>query len=267
MSAMTETTLDEMLAAAERAPDPGGAPIDPATVRIPVRLRIRRFLPEVDTEPHWEVYELECLPTDRLLDALMKVKGEIDGTLTFRRSCAHGICGSDAMRINGRNRLACKALIRDLDPTEEITVEAIKGLPLEKDLVVDMEPFFAAYREVKPFLITDGHEPTRERLQSQADRERFDDTTKCILCAACTTSCPVYWTDGQYFGPAAIVSAHRFIFDSRDEGGAERLEILNDREGVWRCRTTFNCTEACPRGIEVTKAIQEVKRALLFRRI
>jgi succinate dehydrogenase / fumarate reductase iron-sulfur subunit len=196
----------------------------------------------------------------------MRVKAEIDGTLTFRRSCAHGICGSDAMRINGRNRLACKTLVRDLNPSHEITVEAIKGLPLEKDLVVDMEPFFAAYRDVKPFLVTTGQQPTRERLQTQADRERFDDTTKCILCAACTTSCPVFWSDGQYFGPAAIVNAHRFIFDSRDEGAEERLEILNDREGVWRCRTTFNCTEACPRGIEVTKAIQEVKRALIFRR-
>ena len=157
--------------------------------------------------------------TDRVLDALHKIKWEQDGSLTFRRSCAHGVCGSDAMRINGRNRLACKTLLKDLDPDKPITVEAIKGLPLEKDLVVDMEPFFQSYREVMPFLITTGHEPTRERLQSADDRERFDDTTKCILCAACTTSCPVFWTDGQYFGPAAIVNAHRFIFDSRDEGG------------------------------------------------
>ena len=134
-----------------------------------------------------------------------------------------------------------------------------------KDLVVDMEPFFAAYRSVMPFLITGGSEPTRERLQSPEDRHRYDDTTKCILCAACTTSCPVFWSDGQYFGPQAIVGAHRFIFDSRDEGGQQRLEILNDVEGVWRCRTTFNCTDACPRGIEVTQAIQEVKRALIFR--
>jgi len=206
-------------------------------------------------------------PKDRFLDALHEVKWTIDGTLTFRRSCAHGICGSDAMRINGRNRLACKTLVKDLDPDHDITVEAIKGLPLQKDLVVDMEPFFAAFREVRPFLVADGQEPTRERLQSAEQRERFDDTTKCILCAACTTSCPVFWTDGQYFGPAAIVAAHRFIFDSRDDAAEDRLEILNDREGVWRCRTTFNCTEACPRGIEITKAIQEVKRALLSRRI
>ena len=153
-----------------------------------------------------------------MLTALEKIKGEIDGTLTFRRSCGHGICGSDAMRINGRNRLACKTLVKDLDISKPITVEAIKGLPLEKDLVVDMEPFFDAYRAVLPFLITDGHEPSRERLQSAEDRAKFDDTTKCILCACCTTSCPVYWTDGQYFGPAAIVAANRFIFDSRDAG-------------------------------------------------
>ena len=201
-----------------------------------------------------------------MLDALHKIKWYLDGSLTFRRSCAHGVCGSDAMRINGKNRLACKALVKDVNPSKPITVEPIKGLPVLKDLVVDMEPFFDAYRAVKPFLVTTGNEPTRERLQSQADRDRFDDTTKCILCAACTTSCPVYWTDGQYFGPPAIVSAHRFIFDSRDEGADQRLEILNDKEGVWRCRTTFNCTEACPRGIQVTKAIQEVKRALIFRR-
>ena len=130
-----------------------------------------------------------------------------------------------------------------------------------------MEPFFESYRAVQPWLINDGHEPTRERLQTPAERERFDDTTKCILCAACTSACPVFWNDGDYFGPAAIVNAHRFIFDSRDTGAEERLEILSDREGVWRCRTTFNCTEACPRGIEVTQAIQEVKRALIARRI
>ena len=231
-----------------------------------VTIKILRYNPEFSEEAKYESYQVTAEPTDRVLDALHKVKWDLDGTLTFRRSCAHGVCGSDAMRINGKNRLACKTLIKDVNPSEPITVEPIKGLPVLKDLVVDMEPFFDAYRSVMPFLVTDGNEPTRERLQSQKDRDRFDDTTKCILCAACTTSCPVYWTDGQYFGPQAIVGAHRFIFDSRDEGTDQRLEILNDKEGVWRCRTTFNCTEACPRGIEVTKAIQEVKRALIFRR-
>ena len=232
-----------------------------------VTLKVRRFDPEGDGEPTWQEFEVPVERGDRVLDALHHVKWYLDGSLTFRRSCAHGVCGSDAMRINGKNRLACKTLIKDLNPDKEITVEPIKGLPVLKDLVVDMEPFFDAYRSIMPFLVTDGHEPSRERIQSQSDRERFDDTTKCILCAACTTSCPVFWSDGQYFGPQAIVGAHRFIFDSRDEGTEQRLEILNDKEGVWRCRTTFNCTDACPRGIEVTKAIQEVKRALIFRRV
>ncbi|MFF9361792.1 MULTISPECIES: succinate dehydrogenase iron-sulfur subunit [Streptomyces] len=238
-----------------------------ASPYITVTLRIRRFNPEVSPEVHWEDFQLEMDPKERVLDGLNKIKWDLDGTLTFRRSCAHGICGSDAMRINGKNRLACKTLIKDVNPGKPITVEPIKGLTALKDLVVDMDPFFQAYRDVMPFLVTnDTNEPTRERLQSAEDRERFDDTTKCILCAACTSSCPVFWNDGQYFGPAAIVNAHRFIFDSRDDAGEQRLEILNDRDGVWRCRTTFNCTDACPRGIEVTKAIQEVKRALITRR-
>ncbi len=229
-----------------------------------ITLIIRRFIPEVDDEARWESFDVSVYSTDRILDALHKIKWEQDGTLSFRRSCAHGICGSDAMRINGRNRLACKTLIKDLDITQPIYVEAIKGLPLEKDLIVDMEPFFEAYRAVKPFLIANSTpEEGKERTQSIAQRSIFDDTTKCILCAACTTSCPVFWTDGQYFGPAAIVNAHRFIFDSRDDAADVRLDILNDKEGVWRCRTTFNCTEACPRGIEVTQAIAEVKQAVL----
>ncbi|MFD7435031.1 succinate dehydrogenase iron-sulfur subunit [Streptomyces sp. NPDC059861] len=238
-----------------------------ASPYITVTFRIRRFNPEVSADATWEDFQLEIDPKERVLDGLHKIKWDLDGTLTFRRSCAHGICGSDAMRINGKNRLACKTLIKDINPEKPITVEPIKGLTVLKDLIVDMDPFFQAYRDVMPFLITkDTNEPTRERLQSAEDRERFDDTTKCILCAACTSSCPVFWNDGQYFGPAAIVNAHRFIFDSRDEAGEQRLEILNDRDGVWRCRTTFNCTDACPRGIEVTKAIQEVKRALITRR-
>ncbi|MGV9872990.1 succinate dehydrogenase iron-sulfur subunit [Streptomyces cellulosae] len=258
---MATPVLDKADAAG--SPEPGFAD----SPYVTVTLRIRRFNPEVSADATWEDFQLEIDPKERVLDALHKIKWDLDGTLTFRRSCAHGICGSDAMRINGKNRLACKTLIKDINPEKPITVEAIKGLTVLKDLVVDMEPFFQAYRDVMPFLITkDTNEPTRERLQSAEDRERFDDTTKCILCAACTSSCPVFWNDGQYFGPAAIVNAHRFIFDSRDEAGEQRLEILNDKDGVWRCRTTFNCTDACPRGIEVTKAIAEVKRALITRR-
>jgi succinate dehydrogenase / fumarate reductase, iron-sulfur subunit len=194
------------------------------------------------------------------------VKWYVDGTLALRRSCGHGVCGSDAMVINGVNRLACKVLCRNLD--HPVTVEPIRGLKVEKDLIVDMEPFFAGYRAVQPWLVPDDTDPGgRERLQSPAERARYDDTTKCILCAACTTSCPIFWGDEAYVGPAAIVNAHRFIFDSRDAGDRERLDILSAREGAFRCRTTFNCTEACPRGIKVTEAIQEVKRAILYKKV
>jgi succinate dehydrogenase iron-sulfur subunit len=204
-----------------------------------VTLRVRRFNPETDSESRIETYDVPADPMDRVLDLLHWVKWNVDGSLTFRRSCAHGICGSDAMLINGTNRLACKVLVREVG--DQITVEPLRGLPVNKDLLVDMEPFFASYREVLPYLINDDPAPDTERRQSQADRE--------------------------YFGPAAIVNAHRFIFDSRDRGAAQRLTVLNDKEGVWRCRTTFNCTDACPRGIKVTQAIQEVKRALLFRKV
>ncbi len=230
-----------------------------------VTLKIKRFNPEVDRKPHWERYAAEVDPTDRVLDALHYVKWHLDGTLTFRRSCAHGVCGSDAMVINGRNALACTRLVQDEGTT--ITLEPIRGLPIIKDLLVDMEPFFAQYRSVLPYLINDENPGDRERLQSSEEREHFEDTTKCILCAACTTSCPVFWGNGSYVGPAAIVNAHRFIFDSRDRAGAERLEILNSSSGAWRCRTAFNCTEACPRDIKVPQAIQEVKRAILFEHI
>jgi succinate dehydrogenase / fumarate reductase iron-sulfur subunit len=229
-----------------------------------VQLRILRYDPERDQKPHWEQYTVEAEPTAPLLDLLHTVKWHQDGSLTFRRSCAHGVCGSDAMLINGRNRLACKIRVDQLG--KKISVAPLPGLKVIKDLVVDMDEFFAKYRSVMPFQVDDDVMPARERRQSQEDRERYDDTTKCILCAACTTSCPVFWADEEYFGPAAIVNAHRFIFDSRDQGAAQRLTVLNDKEGVWRCRTTFNCTDACPRGIKVTQAIQEVKRTLLFRK-
>ncbi len=230
-----------------------------------VTIKIKRFNPEKDSEPHWREYQVEAEPTDRLLDALNYIKWNIDGTLTYRRSCAHGVCGSDAMLINRRNGLACKLLLKNLGNT--ITVEPMRGLPLIKDLLVDMEGFFAKYRAVKPYLMADSPEPEKERLQSPAERAVFDDTTKCILCAACNTSCPSFWSNEDYVGPAAIVQAHRFIFDSRDEGHEERLAILNERDGVWRCHTIFNCVEACPRDINITRAIGEVKRTLAFRRL
>jgi succinate dehydrogenase / fumarate reductase iron-sulfur subunit len=231
-----------------------------------VTLKIFRYNPEVDKKHHYEKYKLEAEPTDRVLDLLEHIKGYVDGTLSFRRSCAHGVCGSDAMRINGRNKLACKVLVQDLG-TKKITVEPLLGLQVIKDLIVDMEPFFDHFRSVLPYLVNDDPPPKQERQQSIAQRERFDDTTKCILCAACTTSCPSFWANGRYVGPAAIVNAHRFIFDSRDQGGAERLQILNDQFGVYRCHTIFNCTDACPREIQITQAIGEVKRAIATGRI
>ena len=234
-----------------------------------ITLRVRRFNPEVDKKPYWGNYTLkDCGPTNRVLELLHRVKWEQDGTLTLRRSCAQGICGSDAMRINGRNRLACKVLVQEFGDSTTIQVEPILGMKVIKDLVVDFEPFFAHYRSVLPYLVNDdpvapdAQGRNRERLQTIADRERFDDTTKCILCACCTTSCPSYWANGEYVGPASIVQAHRFIFDSRDHASKDRLNILGDPDGVWRCRTIYNCTPACPREIEVTKAIGEVKLAI-----
>ena len=222
-----------------------------------VTLRIRRFNPEADAEPHWEEYTVSAEPSDRVLDLLHQVKWYQDGTLTFRRSCAHGVCGSDAMLINGRNRLACEYLVKDAG--SRISVEPIRGLPLEKDLLVDMEPFFEQYKSVMPYLVNDDPvEDGRERRQSPGDRDRYEDTSRCILCAACTTSCPVFWSDPSYVGPAAIVNAHRFLTDSRDHAHEERLQIMADANGVWRCRTVFNCVEACPRDIKITRAILEV---------
>jgi succinate dehydrogenase / fumarate reductase, iron-sulfur subunit len=230
-----------------------------------VTIKIKRQNPEMPgkDKPYWQEFTLKDVdPTDRLLEMLHRVKWEQDGTLTLRRSCAHGVCGSDAMRINGVNALACKVLSQDLGDTA--TVEPILGLPVIKDLVVDMEPFFDHYKSVMPFFVNDTPVPSngRERLQTREDRERFDDTTKCILCAACTTSCPSFWANGKYVGPAAIVQAHRFIFDSRDKAATERLNALAEPNGVWRCRTIYNCTPACPRDIQVTKAIGEVKLAI-----
>jgi len=229
-----------------------------------VTLKILRRDPANSAKPGWQTYSVEAEPMDRVLDLLHKVKWYQDSSLAFRRSCGHGVCGSDAMVINGINRLACKTLVKDLGTV--IQVEPLRGFPVEKDLVVNLDGFFSAYRAVHPYLINEESPPERERLQSPEDRARFDSSTKCILCAACTTSCPVFWVNGSYIGPAAIVQAHRFIYDSRDHGLRERMVALNASTGVWRCRTAYNCTEACPRGIPVTQTIEEVKRALLYDR-
>lgn len=228
-----------------------------------ITIKIFRYNPEKDKRGHYEVYKVEGDENDRVLDVLEYIKGNYDGTLSFRRSCAHGVCGSDAIRINGRNQLACKTLVRDVGAN--ITVDPILGLKIVKDLIVDMEPFFDNYKKVLPYFINNSPLPEggRERLQSPEDRARFDETTKCILCACCTTSCPSYWANGEYYGPAAIVTAHRFIFDSRDEAADLRLQILSETDGVARCHTAYNCTEACPREIKITRAIGEVKMAMV----
>ncbi len=230
-----------------------------------VTLKIRRFNPENDKGSYWQEFKLDVEPTDRLLDALNEIKWSQDGTLSYRRSCAHGICGSCAMRVNGANVLACKVLMKNLGST--VTIAPLPGFNVIKDLIVDFDWFFELYRSVSPYLINNSPAPEKERLQSPEERELFDDTTKCILCACCTSSCPPYWGNPDFVGPSAIVNAHRFLFDSRDEGAEQRLDVLNSRQGVWRCRTVFNCTKACPREIKVTLAIEQVKRLLLNRSI
>src|ERR1700743_734894 len=208
---MAESDTVESAETVDTSLDPPLPPVPDGAVIVTVK--IARFNPDAPdayaNTGGWQSFRFPCLPSDRLLNLLIYIKSYLDGTLTFRRSCAHGVCGSDAMRINGVNRLACKGLMRDLLPKKPgkaltLTVEPIRGLPGEKDPVVARAPFFAASRAVKPYLITSGNPPTRERIQSPTDRARYDDTTKCILCARCTTSWRVFWSAGQYYGPAAI---------------------------------------------------------------
>jgi succinate dehydrogenase / fumarate reductase iron-sulfur subunit len=230
-----------------------------------ITLKIQRFDNEHDEKPYFQEFDIEAEPNDRLLDALMFVKTNIDGSLSLRKSCAHGICGSDAMVINGTERLACKTLIKDVAGTNNslITVEPLKSMPVQKDLMVDQHRFFETYRAVKPFLINNEPPVGKERLQTPEERLRFDDTTNCILCAACYSACPVIQgKNPEFIGPAAVVNAARFIFDSRDTGIEERLPVLDHVNGVWPCENHFNCTRVCPRGIKVTKNINATKKEI-----
>lgn len=220
--------------------------------------KIKRFDPERDTSPHWETYKLNMEPFDRLLEALIKIKDMFDGTLTFRRSCAHGICGSCAMMINGKNSLACQTLIKDLP--NHVTIEPLPAFPVIKDLVVDMEPFFGQNTKVMPYLINNEPPPERERLQSPDDQHKVEESITCIMCSSCTSSCPSYWADKEYLGPSALLKAFRFIFDSRDRAQDERLERITKDNGLWRCHSIYNCVEACPKGIDVTGHISKLKR-------
>jgi succinate dehydrogenase / fumarate reductase iron-sulfur subunit len=229
------------------------------------RFRIRRFDPERDASPRWEEFVVEMEPFERLLDGLMQVKDYRDGSLTFRRSCAHGICGSCAMKINGKNRLACQTLSRDMPET--IVFEPLPAFPVVKDLVVDMDPFFEKIEKVLPYLVNNEPPPERERLQSPGDQHRILEAITCILCGCCTSACPVYWADKEYRGPAAILKAARFILDTRDRAAAERVGSITGADGIWRCHSIFNCVEVCPKEIDVTGHISEMKRIAVKKRL
>ncbi|MCX7833133.1 MAG: succinate dehydrogenase iron-sulfur subunit [Ignavibacteria bacterium] len=223
-----------------------------------VTLSILRFDPEKDERPYRKEYTIDAEPTDRILDCLDKVKWEQDGSLSYRRSCSHGICGSDAMMINGKNRLACQVLVKDFKK-KYIKIDPLPALPIIKDLIVDMDLFFAKYEIVKPYLINKQQPPQKERLQSPEDRALIDESVNCILCGACSTSCPSQWTNENYLGPAALLKAYRFIFDSRDEAANERLDIIDTPDGLWRCHTIFNCVEVCPKEINITWHLSQLK--------
>jgi succinate dehydrogenase / fumarate reductase, iron-sulfur subunit len=229
-----------------------------------VILEIQRFNPEEDTAPHVESYEVEAEPTDRVLDALMEIKRGQDRTIAFRRSCAHGVCGSDAMRINGKEALACKTLIQDVAETEGtvIRLEPLRHLEVERDLMVHQAPFFEKFESVQPFLIPQPKDGEGEYIQSQEDRALIDDATKCILCQSCVSACPVMDENPNFIGPAAIVQAARFVFDTRDAGFEDRLAVLDHPDGVWSCENHFECTRVCPRDIKITKLINLTKRRI-----
>jgi len=233
---------------------------------VKIILKIQRFNPETDQTPHFREYQVEVQASDRVLDALMSVKSSQDGSLAFRKSCGHGVCGSDAMLINGKERLACKTLVRDVAQGEGdvVTIQPLEHLRLQRDLMVEQGEFFARWRSVKPYLISNLPTPeARERLQSPEERLAYEDPTKCILCAACFSACPVLDAKNPHFvGPAAIANAARFVFDSRDTGLSERLPVLDHPDGVWACENHFECTRVCPRGIKVTKNINLTKRRI-----
>jgi succinate dehydrogenase / fumarate reductase iron-sulfur subunit len=223
-----------------------------------MRFSIYRFDPERHSKPMLQDYDLRLEPTDRmLLDALVRLK-EQDDSLSFRRSCREGVCGSDAMNINGRNGLACVTPLKGL--AEPVTLAPLPGFPVIRDLVVDMTQFFAHYHAIKPYLINDEPPPERERLQSPEERARLDGLYECILCACCSSFCPSYWWNPDKFvGPAGLLQAQRFSADSRDRATAERLEFLDDVYKLYRCRTIMNCTEVCPKGLSPARAIEKIK--------
>jgi len=230
-----------------------------------VKLNIYRHNPEHSDESRRQIYDVEVQPTDRVLDALMYISRNIDGTLAFRKSCAHGVCGSDAMRICGKERLACKTLIREVAEKDgdTISIDPLNNMKIQKDLMVDQSEFLMKFRSVEPFLKPRQAPPdSSEYIQSAEARKLIDEATKCINCGACYSACPVLAAKPNFIGPAALVSAARFVFDSRDKGFPERLKILNHPDTVWSCENHFNCSRVCPRGIKVTKLINLMKRVI-----
>jgi succinate dehydrogenase / fumarate reductase, iron-sulfur subunit len=229
--------------------------------------RIYRFDPTSGENPRIDTFELDmasCGPM--VLDALIQIKGSIDSSLTFRRSCREGICGSCAMNIDGMNRLACTTSMEDLG-SGDIRIYPLPHMPVVKDLVPDLTNFYAQYAAVKPWLVTHTPAPPdSERLQSKAEQERIDRPAACILCACCSTACPSYWWNSDRFlGPAALLAAYRWIIDSRDEATGERLDELEDPFRLYRCHTIMNCTDVCPKDLNPAKAIAEIKRMLVER--
>jgi succinate dehydrogenase / fumarate reductase iron-sulfur subunit len=227
---------------------------------------ILRYDPDKDKEAYYQTYQVPNLrPGMLLLEALNYIKWNLDPTFTFRRSCREGVCGSDGMNVNGVNMLSCLTKVEDLG-TEHIVIQPLPGMPVMRDLVVDVTDFFTKFITVKPYLIRKSPEPYREFYQSEEDRKKIDGLYECILCGCCSSSCPSYWADKDYLGPNAFLRAWRYLVDTRDEGADERLPILNDKHGVWRCHTIYNCVEACPKELNPTKAIVEIRKMILNRK-
>jgi succinate dehydrogenase / fumarate reductase iron-sulfur subunit len=226
-----------------------------------MNFKIFRFDPEVEREPHYQTYRVSAHPTDRILDCLNRIKWEQDGTLGYRMSCGHGVCGSDAMKINGRCALACQKLAKEYEGTE-VVLEPLPSFQNQKDLIVDLGPFFEKVRLMRPYLISSIEPPEKERKQSPEDCKKVDLAIRCILCACCMASCPVVHESEQFLGPAPLVWAFRYIFDSRDDHNFERLRQVDYSDGVWACVNHFECTRSCPKEIPITKSINTIKREI-----
>jgi succinate dehydrogenase / fumarate reductase iron-sulfur subunit len=239
----------------------------PAGAKQVTTFKIYRYDPDSGANPRMDTYEIDmaaCGPM--VLDALIKIKNEVDATLTFRRSCREGICGSCAMNIDGTNTLACTKSCDDIKG--DVKIYPLPHMPVVKDLVPDLTHFYAQLASVEPWLKTDTPAPTRERLQTEEERAKLDGLYECILCACCTTSCPSYWWNGdRYLGPATLLQAYRWIADSRDEATGERLDALEDPFKLYRCHTIMNCAKTCPKNLNPAKAIAEIKKLMVERTV